>query len=102
MSVVEGKQFSELLEALDFNAKLQNASLVIRAYRDQDKVWEYDDASRSVKFQKELGLNTQFFNVYDPSRITTFLPGEKVGKAYNSPRLERILSFEDELQILGS
>ena len=85
MSVVERKQFSELLEALDFNAKLQNAPLVIRAYRNQDKVWEYHDASRSVKFQKELGLDTQFFNVYDPSRITTFLSGEKGGMLLTAP-----------------
>lgn len=85
MSVVERKQFSELLEALDFNAKLQSAPLVIRAYRNQDKVWEYHDASRSVKFQKELGLSTQFFNVYDSSRINTFLSGEKGGMLLTAP-----------------
>jgi hypothetical protein len=85
LSVVERKQFSELIEALDFNAKLQSASLTIRTYRDQDKVWEYDDASRSIKFQKELDLNTQFFNVYNPSRITTCLSGERVGKLITAP-----------------
>ena len=85
MSVVERKQFSELLEALEFNAKLQNSSLAIRAYRDQDKVWEYDDGSRSVKFQKELGLNIHFFDVYDPSRIATFLSGEKGGRLITAP-----------------
>ena len=85
MSVVERKQFSELLEAVYFNARLLNAPLVIRAYRDQDEVWEYVDASRSIKFQKEPGLNTQFFNVYDPSRINTFLSGEKGGMLLTAP-----------------
>jgi len=85
LNVVERKQFSEIFEALEFNAKLQNAPFAIRAYRDQDKVWEYDDASRSVKFLKELGLDIHFFDVYDPSRIATFLLGEKGGRLMTAP-----------------